>query len=159
MPGVPTRRDYDTYPDRYRLGTWLTAAQRAPGADLHAQIVRLLLEPVPCGCSMIDRRLRLPVARRSPVGMTRGSTDRDIVRYRKEVRMPDVLIRDVPDGVVAAIDSRAAQLGMSRNEYLRRRLSQDAQRSGSPVGVDDLRRFEALFGDLTDPEVMDQAWS
>ncbi|MGH3813736.1 MAG: type II toxin-antitoxin system VapB family antitoxin [Pseudonocardiaceae bacterium] len=73
--------------------------------------------------------------------------------------VPDVLIRDVPDGVVAAIDSRAAQLGMSRNEYLRRRLSQDAQRSGSPVGVDDLQRFEALFGDLSDPEVMDQAWS
>lgn len=73
--------------------------------------------------------------------------------------MPDVLIRDVPDGVLAAIDSRAAQLGMSRNEYLRRRLSQDARRSGSAVGVDDLRRFEARFGDLSDPEVMDQAWS
>ncbi|MGH3799602.1 MAG: type II toxin-antitoxin system VapB family antitoxin [Pseudonocardiaceae bacterium] len=73
--------------------------------------------------------------------------------------MPDVLIRDVPDEVVAVIDSRAAQLGMSRNEYLRRRLSQDAQRSGSPVGVDDLRRFQALFGDLSDSEVMDQAWS
>ncbi len=73
--------------------------------------------------------------------------------------MPDVLIRDVPDGVVAAIDARAAQLGMSRNEYLRRRLSQDARRSGSPVGVNDLRRFETMFGDLSDPEVMDQAWS
>ncbi len=73
--------------------------------------------------------------------------------------MPDVLIRDVPDVVVAAIDSRAAQLGLSRNEYLRRRLSQDVQRSGSTVEVDDLRRFEVLFGDLSDPEVMDQAWS
>jgi plasmid stability protein len=73
--------------------------------------------------------------------------------------MPDVLIRDVPDGVVAAIDARAAQLGMSCNEYLRRRLSQDAQRSGSPVVVEDLRQFEELFGDLSDPEVMDQAWS
>ena len=73
--------------------------------------------------------------------------------------MPDVLIRDVPDGVVAAIDSRAAQLGISRNEYLRRRLGQDAHRSGSPVEVDDLRRFEVLFGDLSDPDVMEQAWS
>jgi hypothetical protein len=73
--------------------------------------------------------------------------------------MPDVLIRDVPDGVVATIDSRAAQLGISRNEYLRRRLSQDAQRPGSPVGVDDLRRFGSLFSDLSDPEVMSQAWS
>ena len=73
--------------------------------------------------------------------------------------MPDVLIRDVPDGVVAAIDSRAAQLGISRNEYLRRRLGQDAHRSGSSVEVDDLRRFEVLFGDLSDPDVMEQAWS
>ncbi|MGH3550642.1 MAG: type II toxin-antitoxin system VapB family antitoxin [Pseudonocardiaceae bacterium] len=73
--------------------------------------------------------------------------------------MPDVVIRDVPDGVVAAIDSRAAQLGMSRNEYLRRRLSQDVQRCGSRVDIEDLRQFEALFGDLSDPEVMAQAWS
>lgn len=73
--------------------------------------------------------------------------------------MPDVLIRDVPDDVVAAIDSHAAQLGMSRNEYLRRRLNQDATRSGSPVAVDDLRRFEDRFRDLSDPDVMGRAWS
>ncbi|MGH3800425.1 MAG: methyltransferase domain-containing protein, partial [Pseudonocardiaceae bacterium] len=41
---MPTRRDYDTDPGRYRLGMRLTAAHRAPEANLHTRIVRLLLE-------------------------------------------------------------------------------------------------------------------
>jgi SAM-dependent methyltransferase len=41
---VPTRRDYDTDPRRYRLGKRLAAAYGAPGADLHARIMRLLLD-------------------------------------------------------------------------------------------------------------------
>lgn len=40
---VPTPRDYDADPGRYRLGIRLTAAHTAPGTDLHARIVRLLL--------------------------------------------------------------------------------------------------------------------
>jgi hypothetical protein len=72
--------------------------------------------------------------------------------------MSDVLIRDVPEGVLAAIDAHAATLGVSRNEYLRRRLSEDARRSTSTVEVADLARFEATFGDLADPEVMNRAW-
>ena len=40
--------------------------------------------------------------------------------------MTDVLVRDVPDDVLAAIDTRAAHLGLSRSEYVRRRLAQDA---------------------------------
>jgi len=43
--------------------------------------------------------------------------------------MSDVLIRDVPDDVLAAVESHAAKLGLCRNEYLRRQLAQDAQRS------------------------------
>jgi hypothetical protein len=73
--------------------------------------------------------------------------------------MSDVLVRGVPEGVIAAIDAHAAALGLSRNEYLRRRLSQDAQRRASRVETADLQRFEALFGDLADPEVMARAWS
>jgi len=38
----------------------------------------------------------------------------------------DVLLRDVPEDVLRAIDARAAQLGLSRSAYLRRRLAQDA---------------------------------
>lgn len=41
---MPTRRDYDTDPGRYRLGMRLTAAHRAPGADLYGRIVGLLLD-------------------------------------------------------------------------------------------------------------------
>jgi plasmid stability protein len=74
--------------------------------------------------------------------------------------MPDVLVRDIPDDVVAAIDARAARLGLSRNEYLRRRLYQDAQVTGDQtVRAGDLRAFADRFADLADPLVMRDAWS
>jgi plasmid stability protein len=72
--------------------------------------------------------------------------------------MTDMLIRDVPDDVVAAIDARASRLGLSRSEYVRRRLAQDAATTGTAVSVQDLARFAEAFGDLADPEVMSQAW-
>lgn len=72
--------------------------------------------------------------------------------------MSDVLIRDVPDDVLAAVESHAAKLGLSRNEYLRRQLAQDAMRSTAPVTMDDLQWFTDTFSDLADPEVMQQAW-
>jgi plasmid stability protein len=75
-----------------------------------------------------------------------------------EAKMTDMLIRDVPEEVVAALDAHAARLGLSRSEYVRRRLAQDAATSGSPVGVDDLARFADTFADLADPDVMSQAW-
>lgn len=71
--------------------------------------------------------------------------------------MTDMLIRDVPDDVIAALDAHAGRLGLSRSEYVRRRLAQDAGR-GSPVRVQDLARFTEVFGDLADPDVMSQAW-
>ena len=43
----------------------------------------------------------------------------------------DILIRDVPGDVLSAIDSRAARLGISRSEYVRRRLAQDAAVAGA----------------------------
>jgi hypothetical protein len=61
--------------------------------------------------------------------------------------------------VTARIDAHAARLGLSRTEYLRRRLHQDAARPGAPVTPDDLRAFTVRFGDLDDPEVTRQAWS
>lgn len=72
--------------------------------------------------------------------------------------MADVLIRDLPDDVVTAIDVRAARLGLARNEYLRRVLGQLARRGESVVKADDLRRFADTFGDLSDPDVMGNAW-
>jgi hypothetical protein len=72
--------------------------------------------------------------------------------------MTDMLIRDVPDDVIAAVDAHARRLGLSRTEYVRRRLTQDAAAQGSAVGVHDLLRFTETFADLADPEVMAQAW-
>ncbi|MGW1344283.1 type II toxin-antitoxin system VapB family antitoxin [Kribbella sp. NPDC002412] len=73
--------------------------------------------------------------------------------------MSDVLIRDVPDEVLSVVDHRAAGLGLSRSEYLRRLLSQEAGRSEVAVTAADLERFSNLARDLDDPDVMDQAWS
>jgi Ribbon-helix-helix protein, copG family len=72
--------------------------------------------------------------------------------------MTDVLIRDVPDDVIAALDAHAGRLGLSRSEYVRRRLAQDAAAQGSAVTQGDLARFADRFGDLADPDVMSQAW-
>ena len=72
--------------------------------------------------------------------------------------MADVLIRDVPDGVLAGVDAHAARLGISRVEYIRRRLAADAATATAPVSVDDLRAFADRFADLADDEVMDAAW-
>jgi Ribbon-helix-helix protein, copG family len=84
--------------------------------------------------------------------------DRAIIRYHLEAEMTDVLIRDVPDEVIAALDAHAGRLGLSRSEYVRRRLAQDAATPGSPVSVQDLARFADVFADLSDPDVMSQAW-
>jgi hypothetical protein len=70
----------------------------------------------------------------------------------------DVLIRDVPDEVLSVIDARAARLGLSRTQYLRRRLAQDAAQDAATVTADDLRSFGMEFADLADDEVMSAAW-
>jgi hypothetical protein len=71
----------------------------------------------------------------------------------------DVLIRDVPEVVIAALDAHAERLGLSRSEYLRRRLSQDAAAMPvSAVTTEDLAQFADRFGDLADPDVMSGAW-
>jgi hypothetical protein len=73
--------------------------------------------------------------------------------------VPDLLIRDVPAEDIARIDAHAARLGLSRTEYLRRRLRQDAARPAVPVSAADLERFSSRFADLADPELMRRAWS
>lgn len=73
--------------------------------------------------------------------------------------MADILVRGVPESVIAALDSRSATLGLSRSEYIRRRWAQEAGRSEGLVAVSDLARFSTAFGDLADPDVMGGAWS
>jgi len=72
--------------------------------------------------------------------------------------MSDILIRDVAESTVAEIDRRASDLGVSRNEYLRRWLDTE-MRIVQPVTAEDLRRFGRLAQDLADPDVMREAWS
>ena len=72
--------------------------------------------------------------------------------------MADVLIRDVPDAVLAGVDAHAARLGLSRVEYIRRRLAADAATSSAQVSPGDLRAFADRFADLADPDVMGPAW-
>ena len=72
--------------------------------------------------------------------------------------MTDVLIRDVPDDVVSAIEAKAKRLGLSRTEYLRRQIARVASTSDEPVSVESLRQFAQTFADLGDPEVMRGAW-
>jgi hypothetical protein len=74
------------------------------------------------------------------------------------VAVVDLLIRDVPDDVVAAIDAQAKRRGLSRTEFLRRQLTQAATRSGERVSADDLKSFAESFSDLADPDVMARAW-
>lgn len=73
--------------------------------------------------------------------------------------MTDILIRDVPDEVLAAIDANAKRLGLSRTAYLRRALERERLARSAPVSVDDFARFARLAADLNDPGVMSDAWS
>ena len=72
--------------------------------------------------------------------------------------MTDVLIRDLPDDVVQALDAQARRLGLSRAEYLRRQMVRAAAGSSEPVTAEALAAFGDTFADLADPEVMSQAW-
>jgi len=73
--------------------------------------------------------------------------------------MADILIRDVPEDVLAAIDAKARRAGLSRTEYIRRALSRERGEAARAVDVDDLVAFADSFADLDTPEVMRQAWS
>lgn len=73
--------------------------------------------------------------------------------------MTDILIRDVSDEALAAIDAKAKRAGLSRTEYLRRALERERVEGAGPVTVDQLQRAASLARDLDDPDVMARAWS
>lgn len=73
--------------------------------------------------------------------------------------MTNVLIRGVSDAAVARSDAVAAALGLSRNEYLRRKLEGTTMASpDSSVTAADWQQSAETFADLADPDVMDAAW-
>ncbi len=73
--------------------------------------------------------------------------------------MTDILIRDVSDEVLAAIDAKAQRVGLSRTAYLRRALERERVQDSGPVTIDQLERMSRLAADLDDPGVMSDAWS
>lgn len=73
--------------------------------------------------------------------------------------MPDLLIRNIPQSDVERLDARAARLGLTRADFLRRRLHEEAVRADEEVTVDDFTRLGAIVHDLTDDDVMREAWS
>lgn len=78
-----------------------------------------------------------------------------------EVPMTDILIRNVSDAAIAAIDAKASRVGLSRAEYLRRALERERTPApnSDPVTASDLHRFADLASDLDDPDVMSGAWT
>ena len=72
--------------------------------------------------------------------------------------MTDIVIRDVPEDVIAAVDRAAQRLGLSRTEYLRRVLAREHHLQSAEVSVADLARFAFTFADLAEPELTERAW-
>ncbi len=73
--------------------------------------------------------------------------------------MPNILIRDLSKEAVDRIDAAAAKLGLSRNEYLRRKFEEGTGPTGErSVTAEDWQRSAEVFADLADPTVMDAAW-
>lgn len=73
--------------------------------------------------------------------------------------MTNVLIRGLSDAAVQRIDAEASELGLSRNEFLRRKLEgATLTNSETALTAADWDRSAAVFGDLSDDGVMDAAW-
>jgi len=64
----------------------------------------------------------------------------------------DILIRDVPADVIAAIDIKAQRLGLSRTEYLRRTLARERDVPPAAVSVADLAAFADTFATSLTPK-------
>jgi plasmid stability protein len=72
--------------------------------------------------------------------------------------MTDILIRDLPADVVAEIDARAALIGLSRAEYVRRQLVSESHRTKRTVTAADLLASDTRIAGLLDDELMESAW-
>jgi hypothetical protein len=73
--------------------------------------------------------------------------------------MPNILIRDLSQEAVDRIDAAASNLGLSRNEYLRRKLEEGITPAAEQkVTAEDWQRSAEAFPDLAEPTVMDTAW-
>lgn len=72
--------------------------------------------------------------------------------------MTNVLVRGLSDEAVARIDRTAEELGLSRNEYLRRQLEGVGPRPAVKVTEESWKRSAEILADLADPDVIADAW-
>lgn len=71
----------------------------------------------------------------------------------------DILIRGISDTAVKRLDSEAAEHGLSRNEYLRRKIEDTVeQEPRRKITAEDWARTARVHADLSDEEVMRGAW-
>lgn len=71
----------------------------------------------------------------------------------------DILIRGISDAAVKRLDSEAADLGLSRNEYLRRKIEDTVEpESRRKITAEDWARTARAHADLSDEDVMRAAW-
>ena len=79
------------------------------------------------------------------------------------VIMADILVRDVPDAIVAELDAAATRAGVSRVEYIRRALAAEVNRitreAQAPLTRNDWQQLTALTSELGNDEIMREAWS
>lgn len=76
--------------------------------------------------------------------------------------MTDVLIRNVPEDDVRLLDHRAERLGVSRTEFLRRLLSEQARAESNQIRLDISVTDFAIFADIpdaADEDFIRNAWS
>jgi len=71
----------------------------------------------------------------------------------------DILIRGISDAAVKQLDSEAAEVGLSRNEYLRRKIENSAEpEPRKKITAEDWARTARVHADLSDEELMRTAW-
>lgn len=71
--------------------------------------------------------------------------------------MVNILVRDLGDDVIERLDQLAADLGLSRNEFLKRQMTILARERGR-VTKEGLKRLSYLARDALDEEIMRGAW-
>ncbi|MCT1922118.1 hypothetical protein M3C63_09640 [Brevibacterium luteolum] len=67
-------------------------------------------------------------------------------------------IRGLSDEAVARIDRSAEELGLLRNEYLRRRLEVDDSRPEVTLTDEHWKLSAEVLADLAAPDIMADAW-
>ena len=72
--------------------------------------------------------------------------------------MADLLIRDLTPELLTALEEKAALLGLSRSEFLRRTLNREVKVSNVSVTERHLIELLELLPDLANEEVMKSAW-